>query len=481
MSRCSRRDFLKRTAVGGLAAASLTVAGTKAPARVLGANDTVRVAVVGINARGSEHIRELSRIAKTNNVEIAYLVDPDSRLFPEKSELVNRNMGKTPKCVQDLRTALDDPNLDAVTIASTNHWHAIQGIWACQAGKDVYVEKPCSHTVVEGRKLVEAARKYNRIVQQGTQSRSNGRFMGEVAAVKSGKYGKLVVAYGEAGKPRQGIGFKEPKAPPEGLDFNIWLGSAPEQPYHENLVHYNWHWFWDFGNGEIGNQGPHHWDIARWAMPDGAVPRSVISVGGRFFWNDQGQTANTQFTIVDFGGPVILMENRDLVKSSRLSSRNEFRMEEGVIRNGQFFPKGQEKGEPLPGVQSTKDFLTRHFANFIDCVRSRKREDLNAEIEEGHRSVLMAHLANISYRLGTETPFSTEATAFAGDALFRESLDGMKKHLTDEVGMKLDGVTYRLGRKLAYDAAAEKFPGDEEANKLLTQPYRKPFVLPDPV
>ena len=216
-------------------------------------------------------------------------------------------------------------------------------------------------------------------------------------------------------------------------------------------------------------------------MPDGAVPRSVISVGGRFFWEDQGQTANTQFTIVDFGGPVILMENRDLVKNSSKSSRNEFRMEEGVIRNGQFFPKGQTKGEPLPGVQSSKDFLTRHFANFIDCVRSRKREDLNAEIEEGHRSVLLAHLANISYRLGTEQPFNADSKAFADDALARESLDGMKEHLANEVGMKLDGVTYRLGRKLAFDAAAEKFVGDGEANKLLTQSYRKPFVLPDPV
>jgi predicted dehydrogenase len=479
MSRCSRRDFLKRTAVGGMAAAGLSLVGTKASARIIGANDTVRVALAGINARGTEHIKALAKIATEKNVELVYLVDPDTRLFPEKSELVNRLMGDTPTCVQDLRKALDDPNLDAVFIAAPNHWHTLLAIWACKAGKDVYVEKPCGHTIVEGRKLVEAARKYDRIVQNGTQSRSDAKFIDETAAVRSGKYGKLLIAYAYAGKPRKGIGFKEPKAPPEGLDFNFWLGPAPEQPYNDNLVPYNWHWFWDFGNGEIGNQGPHQCDIARWGMPEGAQPKSVISLGGRFVWNDQGQTANTQFTVIDFGGPKLFMENRDLVKAVYPNTRNEFYTEDGVIRDGKFFPKGEEEGEPIPGIRRTKDYLNEHFANFIDCVRSHKREDLNSEILEGHLSARLSHMGNISYRLGTEVPFSEKPTAFGDDQPAYDAFDRMKEYLADEVGMKLDDATYRLGRKLAFDAQTEKFVGDDDANKLLTKTYREPFALPE--
>jgi len=495
MSRYSRRDFLKHSAAGGLAAAGLPLIGSRrgkqqvectplvamqVPSRVLGANDAIRVAVVGINQRGGVHIQQIAKLAKDKNVEIAYLVDPDSRLFAEKSAMVEKLIGKKPDCVQDLRKALEDPNLDAVAIASTNHWHAIQAVWACQAGKDVYVEKPCGHTVAEGRKIVEAARKYNRIVQHGTQSRSDLVRIAEIEAVRGGKYGKLLVAYAYGGKPRKGIGFKENKEPPKELDFNLWLGAAPEQPYHENLVHYNWHWFWDFGNGEIGNQGPHHFDIARWSMPDGAAPKSVLSLGGRFVWDDQGQTANTQLTGYDFGGPLLISENYDLVKKPG-NSRNEFYTTEGLIRDGKFFPKGKTEGEPLPEATKSGDYLNRHFANFFDCVRSRKREELRAEILEGHLSVLLAHLGNISYKLGAETSFSQTPKDFADHEKTLEAFEGMKKHLADEAGMKLDGATYRLGRKLAFDAETEKFVGDAEADRMLDKSYRKPFAMPERV
>ena len=278
MSRHNRRDFLKRSAAAGFAA-TFAVSGAKASGKILGANDRVRIAVVGINSRGQGHIHNYCRM---KNVEVAYLVDPDSRLFPMRSRWVKDHAGNTPNCVQDLREALEDNSLDAISIASPNHWHSLQAIWACQAGKDVYVEKPCSHNIFEGRKLVEAARKYNRIVQQGSQSRSDPDWIATIEAVRGGEYGKLLIAYGYASKPRRSIGFKLPKTPPKEVDFNLWLGPAPQQPYHENLVHYNWHWFWDFGNGEIGNQGVHQMDIARWAMPEGAVPRSVISLGGRY-------------------------------------------------------------------------------------------------------------------------------------------------------------------------------------------------------
>jgi hypothetical protein len=482
MSRCSRRDFLKRSAVGGLAAASLAMVGTKASGRVLGANDRVRIAVVGVNQRGTEHIKQYARLAKAGNVEIAYLVDVDSRLFPMRTESVKQLCDQTPKCVQDLREALQDKDLDAVSIATPNHSHAMLAIWAMQAGKDVYLEKPCSHTIWEAGKLVEAARKYDRIVQHGTQSRSDPRIAADVAAVRSGKYGKLLIAYGYAGKPRKGIGIKQPKTPPEGLDFNLWLGPAPEQPYHGNLVPYNWHWFWDFGNGEIGNQGPHQWDIARWAMPKGATPQSVISLGGRFLWNDQGQTANTQLTVIDFGGPQLIFEDRDLVKNESENTRNEFLTEGGLITKGKFYPKGKTEGEPIPLDEHKNDSpTTQHFTNFIDCVRSRDRGDLHAEIQEGQKTVMLPHISNISYRLGTDVPFSQKPAAFGDNKAAYEAFDSMKKHLAGDNGMDLDGATYRLGRRLIWDIKTETFVNDAEANKMVTRTYRAPFVVPEQV
>ena len=479
MSRSNRRDFLKRAAAGSLAA-TFVISGTKASGRVLGANDRVRIAVAGINGRGQEHLAAYCGLK--DKVEIVYLVDPDSRLHGPRSKSVQDRAGNLPKCVLDLRKVLDDKTLDVVSIASPNHWHSLLGIWSCQAGKDVYVEKPCSHNVFEGRKLVEAARKYDRIVQHGTQSRSDENWMRTVAAVRGGKYGKLLVAYGYASKPRPTIGFKQPKEPPKELDFDLWLGPAPQQPYHENIVHYNWHWFWDFGNGEIGNQGVHQMDIARWAMPDGAVPKSVISLGGRFGYKDQGQTPNTQLTIFDFGGPKLVFEDRGLVNALTMKVTDEFHMEGGVIKDGMFFPVGKKDGEKLSDPPAGFPHSTQgHFGNFIECVRSHKREDLRAEILEGHLSATLCHLGNISYRLGQEVPFNPETKAFGDDKAAYESFESMKQHLTDEAKLKLANATYRLGRKLNYDAKAEKFVGDDEANKLLTRAYRAPYVVPEQV
>jgi predicted dehydrogenase len=497
MSRQNRRDFLKCAAAGGFAA--FTISGTKASGRVLGANDRVRIAVAGINGRGHEHINEY--LSMKHGVEIAYLVDPDSRLYESRSKIVKRRSGVTPKCVADLRKALEDKNLDAVSIASPNHWHSLLAIWAIQAEKDVYVEKPCCHNIFEGRKLVEAARRYNRIVQHGTQSRSDPHWAKAVAAVRSGQYGKLLISYGYASKPRGSIGFKKPKTPPKELNFDIWLGPASQQPYHENIVHYNWHWFWDFGNGEIGNQGVHQMDICRWALPDGAAPRGVISLGGRFGYQDQGQTPNTQLTIIDCGEAKIFFEDRGLVNGKTSKVTNEFYMEGGVIKSGLFFPNGKGAGEELKGVSakalnrratltgklepssgfSFQDPQGCHFSNFIDCVRSRKRENLNAEIGEGFPSALLCHLGNLSYRLGTEVPFNPRTKALGDDKAACEALDSMKEHLVNAAHLDLADSKYHLGRKLTFDAKAEKFVDDEEANKLVTRNYRKPYVVPEEV
>ena len=473
----NRRDFLKRTVAGG-ALAPFVLSGTRASGRVLGANDRVRIAVAGIHGRGQTHITGFGGM---KDVEIAYLVDPDSRLFASRSELVKRTAGNTPVCVQDIRRALDDKRLDAVSIVTPNHWHALMAIWACQAGKDVYVEKPCSHNISEGRKLVEAARKYDRIVQHGTQRRSDPQWIQLVNDVRNGKYGQLLISYAHASRSRLSIGVKDPQEPPEALDFNLWLGSAPVQPFRTNLVHYNWHWSWDFGDGEIGNLGSHQLDVCRWVLPDGATPKSVVSLGGRFGYQDQGETPNTQLTMIDCGQAKIILEIRGLVKEQQWKITNEFHTDQGVVRDGKFFPKGQSEGVPIenfppPGAPEQGP---RHMRNFIDCVRSRKRENVRAEILEGHRTTVLVHLGNISYRLGEAAPFNKQAKALDGDKAFHEAFEDMKRHLADAAHLKLTDSTYRLGRTLQFDAQAERFVGAPDADQLLTQPYRTPFVVPE--
>ena len=276
----SRRQFLNRSLAAASVGAGFAIGGTKSSGRVLGANDTVRVAVAGLNGRGGSHVDEFGKMA---GVAIACLVDPDTRTYEKRIRQVESHGGRTPSTVQDIRRVLEDKNVDVVSIATPNHWHALMTIWAVQAGKDVYVEKPCSHNVHEGRIAVEAARRHQRIVQHGTQSRSSKEWALAAEAVRSGKLGKLLISRALCYKPRGSIGFKPVAPPPPEVDFNLWLGPAPEQPFHANLVHYNWHWFWDFGNGDIGNQGVHQMDIARWLIPgpDGkgvTYPRTVTSV-----------------------------------------------------------------------------------------------------------------------------------------------------------------------------------------------------------
>ena len=300
-SNLSRRQFLNRSVA--MAGAGFAIGGTRSTGRVVGANDTIRVAIAGLNGRGGSHVDEY---VKMPAVIITYLVDPDTRTFDNRIHQIESHGGRAPSTVQDIRRVLDDKNVDVVSIVTPNHWHALMTIWAAQAGKDVYVEKPCSHNIHEGRIAVEVVRRYQRIVQHGTQSRSSREWVLAAAAVQSGKLGKLLVSRALCYKPRGSIGIKPSTTPPAEVDFNIWLGPAPQQAYHANLVHYNWHWFWDFGNGDIGNQGVHQMDIARWLIPgangqSATYPRTVLSLGGRFGYRDQGQTANTQISVMDFG------------------------------------------------------------------------------------------------------------------------------------------------------------------------------------
>lgn len=470
--RSSRRDFLKSAAAAGFA--TFTIGGTKATRPVLGANDRIRVAVCGINGRGQSHIGGFGDV---EGVEVATLVDPDSRLFAINDKVHGL------KAVQDARYVFDDPNIDVVSVATPNHWHSLLTIRACQAGKDVYVEKPLSHNVFEGRKCVEAARHYNRMVQHGTQNRSSEGWAKAVAAVHSEKYGKLLVSKGYCCKPRWSIGHKPTKAAPAELDFNIWTGPAPTQSFHENLVHYNWHWFWDFGNGDTGNQGVHQMDIAMWGIKDATLPNRVWSLGGRFGYEDQGQTPNTQLTVFEYGDAILLFETRGLVEKHDGFGRrvtNEFYTTDGMIADGKFYPHGGGDPEPLEVDEYASVTPGGPFGSFIAAVRSRKVEDLNADVEVGHYSSALCHLSNISYRLGTDVPFRSGSQAIGDNTQVVESYETIRANL-QAVGMQLEESTYKLGRDLAFDSTAEKFLGDDQANAMLTREYRKGFEVPEKI
>jgi predicted dehydrogenase len=483
MPSTTRRDFLKTAGLGTLA--------TLAPATVLrayGSNETIRMAVAGINGRGGDHIKSWLGM---KGVEIAYLVDPDTRLYSKRLKQIG-DKGPAPKTVQDVRTALDDKNVDAISIATPNHWHSLMTIWGCQAGKDVYVEKPCSHNVFEGRVAVDAARKHNRIVQHGTQNRSNTNWANLAEIVQSGRFGKLLVSralcYKDGGigwTTRGDIGTREPKNPPSELDFDLWLGPAAKQPFHENLVHYRWHWFWDFGNGDIGNQGVHEMDKARWLIPGATRPRSVLSLGGRIGYKDQGQTASSQIAIMDFGETQLIFEVRGLKTKpfapAKDSCDNVLHFEGGVVANNKFYAKGQTEGEPLPKLDPKRGPGGDHFGNFIAAVRSRKVEDLNADISEGNLSCALIHYANASHRLGAPVPFGSGAVkaAINGNTDAGDALARLEEHLGKEHSLDLHEWMLTLGRKLTIDPASGSVVGDAEANKLLTRNYRAPFVVPE--
>ena len=503
MMKMNRRTFLK----GSLAAAAtVIIPGARFSARAYAVNNTVRVGVAGFKGRGSNH---MSEYLSMKDVDLCWLIDVDSKVLAGGVARVEKARGSKPKSTQDIRKALEDKELDAISIATPNHWHTLMTIWAVQAGKDVYVEKPCSHNVFEGRIASDIIAKSKQIVQHGTQSRSSANWARIVELTKSGKLGKLLFSHGFASKTRSSIGFKDVADPPPELDFDLWLGPAPKQPYHANLVHYNWHWFWDFGNGEIGNQGVHQTDICRWAIPGSTYPTTVFSIGGRFGYKDQGQTPNTQLTVYDYGGTIAVMEVCGLVggrsksttkpasagpagetegagtagpgegKVARVS--NDFVYEAGTVVNGStFYPKGSDKPGEMPKIEGKLGPGKGHFGNFIAACRSRKNEDLNAPYLEGRYSSAICHLGNISWRLGKDVAWKEVAkNPFGKNDYANAAWDRLQEHLAKNRGLKLDEMQCRLGRALQFDPGPEKFLNDPEADALLTRPPRKPFDIPD--
>jgi len=402
----------------------------------------------------------------------------DENVIEGVMKTAEKRGGKRPEFFKDIRKMLENKDIDIVSIATTNHTHSLFSIWAMQAGKHVYVEKPVSHNIFEGRKVVEAARKYKRICQHGTQSRSSPGLKEAMKFLHGGGLGKVQIARGLCYKGRGSIGSHPDSQPPAGVDYDLWLGPAPVRPFNRNRFHYNWHWFWDYGNGDIGNQGVHEMDRARWGLGKNTLPTKVVSVGGRLGYEDQAETPNTMVAWMDYGDQQLIFEVRGL-RTEKYKDAGVgviFHCENGYMVNPSYsaataFDKDGKKLQGFDGGGS-------HFGNFVSAIKSGKHTDLNADIEEGHLSAALCHLANCSYRMGEKGTLN-KADPFPGIEAAKESYERMKQHL-EKNGVKADAPV-TVGKLLNFDPKTEKFTGNEAANKLLTREYRKPFVVPEQV
>jgi predicted dehydrogenase len=420
MSSPSRRDFLKASAaaVGTLSALSSARAADRP-------NEKIVLAVMGVNGRGKDHLKNFSAL---DDVEIAYVCDPDANVVPAALKAISPQHKGTPKVEKDVRRVLEDKDVTALVIAAPDHWHAPATIWACQAGKHVYVEKPVSHNLIEGRRMVEAARKHDRIVQVGTQRRSAPHSISAAEFIRSGKLGKVPFARTWIAGHRPSIGHKADEPAPAGVDYDLWLGPAPERSFNPNRFHYNWHWNWDYGTGELGNNGIHALDLARWLLNLDA-PQRITCGGGKYFYDDDQQTPDTQVATFDFAGTCLIWEHRIWSKTGVEGEPW------GVTLYGEngtliFDKKGWHIQDGIEASDKTAEMERPHLRNFLDCIKEHKRP--NADIEEGHKSTRLCHLGNIALR---------------------------------------------VGHTLYFDAGTETLRDDAEANKLLGRTYRKPFVI----
>lgn len=429
-----RRDFIKKGVIGtaGVAMSGLALS-PKSYASVVGANDRVNVAVVGVHGRGKSHINAWCKLQKSQNVLLKTLCDTDETLFEPRAKTVQELTGTRPGTVWDMRKVLDDKDIDVVSYATPNHWHALGTIWACQAGKHVYVEKPAMHDIIEGRKMIEAARKYDRRVQVGFQSRSNVNIMQAIKFIHEGGIGEIYAARGLCIKPRDSFGIAKDSTPPATFHYDRWLGPAPYRPYNEKRSHYNWHWFWDTGNGDTGNQGPHQFDIARWGMNKNVHPVSVYATGGVYGIDPDEcaqQTPNTLCCAFKYAdGTMLEFETRGRYSNSEssLDTRigNIFYGTNGYLElnGGNWKAFRQREKEPFATSKSHQEedeSLTgssgaEHFLNLLEGIRSGKNETLHCDIHEGFFSSALPLMANISYRVGRELKFMGEYEKFAND------------------------------------------------------------------
>ena len=482
MSKRTRREFLEDSmfaTAAALAAGSATNVFAVEEVETRSAGEHLSVAVVGVKGRGNSHISAFTRFGDTR---VTHICDVDEKVGMRAVEnAAQRQGGLRPKFVRDIRELCDDASIDVVTIATPNHWHALAAIWAMQAGKDVYVEKPVSHNVSEGRRIVQTARKEKRICQVGTQARSSVGTQQGIQFVLDGGIGEVKLARGLCYKRRTSIGSKGDYPVPKEVDYDLWCGPAPVLPVTRPQFHYDWHWQFFYGNGDVGNQGPHQWDIARWGLGIDRLPDNVISYGGRLGYEDAGDTANTQVVVEEFGDKTLVFEVRGLKTDGYKGAKIGviFEGSEGYLVSTSNYG-GTTAFDTEGKVMKTFKGGGNHFRNFTDAVRSRKREDLNADATEGHLSASLAHLGNISYQLGQEINVREalermQSLTTSDDV--QDTFDRTRQHLADN-GVDLKETRLRLGPHLALDAEAERFVDNSQADALLTREYRAPFIVP---
>ncbi len=485
-----KRAWSRRRFIGASAGYAGAVAlAPRVWAQAQGANERVRVAIVGLGAKtknGGKGTAHIEAFRKLEGVEVAALCDVDmSFLDREVAKFTER--GETVKTYTDYRKLLEDKSIDAVVIATPNHWHSLMTVWGVQAGKDVYCEKPVSHNIWEGRRAAEIIAKTDRIVQSGTQSRSDPGVRESLEWIKAGNLGKVLYIRGLCYKNRPSIGKVEgPQPPPETVDYNLWSGPREKEPILRENLHYDWHWFWSTGNGDIGNQGIHEMDLCRWFLGQGKVAPSVIGLGGRFGYIDDGQTPNTQIAVFGYESAPLIFEVRGLplYRDSKTGPRYRaaasgvgfvVHCEGGYLIRGTAYDKEGKKIQTFQG-----DMGGGHQANFIAAVRSRKQSEVNCPFVEGHLSSALCHMANVSYRLGQ--PARPEAIV---DALGKypaavETLGRMTEHLQVN-GIDISAHLANLGPWLTMDPDKEVFTGPlaDQANAIIKDTYREGFRFPD--
>jgi predicted dehydrogenase len=494
MKSIARRQFLQGSVAGGLAfalqgRATAGQSGAQAP----GPNGEIRLAVIGlggintVGGVGGRGRQLVSRFRAVRGVRIVALCDVDQAILDHEVQQF-KDRGESVAGYRDLRKVFDDPSIDAVAIATPNHWHALATIWACQAGKDVYVEKPFSYNIWEGRQMVAAARRYGRVVQVGTQRRSSPVLAEAFEYLRSGQLGAIRSAHALIYRAREGIGkVAAPMAPPATLDYDLWCGPAAKVPLRRKQLHYDWHWQWPTGNGEIGNNGAHIIDICRWALGQNQPAPRAMSVGGRFAFNDDGETANTQIAMLDYRPAPLICEIRNLHgaagKLRNSGSGAVIECEGGYLAGDaagvKFFDRQGRKIKEIRGSGKPQDMETAHAANFVAAVGSRKIGDLHAEAQQGHVSAALCHMANVSYRLGRQTDPEAILAAVHQSEELSDAFQRCREHLRAS-GVDLAATPAALGPWVSWDCAEERFTGPfaEEAQGLSRREYRAPFVVP---
>jgi len=475
----TRRQFLEDSILAttaALAGSALVTSAAEQDASPASPNERLAVAVIGTGSRGPAHA---ASFVGRGDCDVVAICDADLGRARRVADAMAGRQGRKVPAYQDLRKIIDDKSIDCVSIATCNHWHALAAIWAMQAGKDVYVEKPASHNVAEGRRMVQAARKYGRICQVGTQYRSDGTCKAAARFMAEGKLGNVTLARSITYKRRRSIGPAVEGKVPEGVDYNLWAGPAPMSPITRRNFHYDWHWFWETGDGDLGNSDVHRADLVRFGLGVEKLPRAVMCYGGRVGYADAAQTPNTQIVVHDFGNVTVVQEVRGLETPS-------FHRRGGAVFTGSKGYIGMAAGSSAwfdPAGKLIEKFSGEsddHFANFIEAVQSRDRDRQNAEILGGHLSAGLCHLGNIAYRLGQQASSNEILTELESRKLgddYQDTLERTRQHLAAN-GVDIEKTHLTLGPWLEFDPDKERFIGNKTADAMLTREYRKPFVVP---